>query len=124
MTTMSGHPKKCAQCMQCTQCKPLLPTVGNEQDHKVVAHCARIEASYISPATPAVCSSSAAASASSRMCDCETTAYQLAPLFHTQHYVPFVRWNEQPFLKTTGSIVIIYCRSRLKTDLFAKAYAA
>jgi len=56
--------------------------------------------------SPAMCSSSAAASASNGMR--ETAAYQLAPLFHTQHYVPFVRWNEQPFLKTTGTIVIIY----------------
>ena len=46
------------------------------------------------------------ASASDGMC--ETAAYQLAPLFHTQHYGPFVRWNEWPFLKTTGTIVIIY----------------
>jgi len=51
-----------------------------------------------------MCSSNAAASASNGMC--ETAAYQLALLFHMQHYVPFVRWNEQPFLKTTGTIVI------------------
>jgi len=51
-------------------------------------------------------SSSAAASASNGMC--ETATYQLAPLFHMQQYVAFVSWNEQPFLKTTGTIVINY----------------
>ena len=67
-------------------------------------HCS---VNSVSPTTPAMCSSRAAASASNGMC--ETTAYQLAPLFHTQHYVPLVRWSEQPFLKTTGTFVIIYC---------------
>ena len=94
-----GRPKKCAQC------EPPLPALGNEQDSQggSSVHCS---INSVSPATPAMCSSRAAASASNRMC--ETAAYQLAPLFHTQHYVPFVSWNEQPFFKTTGTIVIIY----------------
>jgi len=45
---------------------------------------------------------------------CETAAYQLAPLFHTQHYVPFVRWNDQPFLKTMGD----YCEYLLYNIVF------
>ena len=59
---------------------PLLPALGNEQDHKVVVRVrAHWSANSVSPATPAMCSSSAAASASNGMC--ETAAYQLAPFY-------------------------------------------
>ena len=44
-----GCPKKCAQC------EPLLPALGNEQDHKVVAQCAGIEVPTVSHPPPLPC---------------------------------------------------------------------
>ena len=41
-----GRPKKCAQC------EPPLLALGNGQDHKVAAQCARHEAPSVSPTTP------------------------------------------------------------------------
>jgi len=48
-TCNGGRPIKCAQC------EPPLPTVGNEQDHKVAAQCVRLKAPIVSHLPPLSC---------------------------------------------------------------------